>query len=113
MPPVMDSLSAVEPGWFVGEGGWTGRFLVQRGLAAIYLVAFLVAARQFRALLGDRGLLPIRDFLRVVPFRRAPSLFHWHYSDRAFAAVAWSGVVLAAVTVVGLTESPASVGQCG
>jgi hypothetical protein len=104
MPPVMDSLSAVEPGWFVGEGGWTGRFLVQRGLAAIYLVAFLVAARQFRALLGDRGLLPIRDFLRVVPFRRAPSLFHWHYSDRAFAAVAWSGVVLAAVTVVGLTE---------
>lgn len=82
--------------WFVAEGYWLGRWLFQRGLAAVYLVAFLTAARQFRGLLGTRGLLPIPAYLERVSFREAPSLFHWHYSDRFFAVVAWTGVVLAA-----------------
>ena len=35
---------------------WLARLLVQRGLAAIYLVAFVVVLRQFRPLLGEEAL---------------------------------------------------------
>jgi hypothetical protein len=31
------------------------RFLIERGLGVLYLVAFVVAARQFPALCGERG----------------------------------------------------------
>ena len=80
-----------------GSAGWA--FL--RAMAVIYLIAFLVAANQFRPLLGARGILPIPHFVRAVRFRRAPSLFHLHYSDRFFAGVAWTGVVIAALAVSG------------
>lgn len=90
--------------WFTADGYSIGRLVFQRALAAVYLVAFLAAANQFRALLGSDGMLPIPDYVRRVPFRRAPSLFHWRYSDTLFATVAWAGVALAAVTVGGLTD---------
>ena len=90
--------------WFRADDYWLGRLLFVRSLAAVYLVAFLVALNQFRALLGSNGILPIPRYLRRVRFRRAPSLFHWRYSDRLFAATCWLGVVLAAVTLAGLTE---------
>lgn len=90
--------------WFRADEYWVGRLVFQRGLAAVYLVAFLSAANQFRALLGSTGMLPIPDYLRRVSFRRAPSLFHWSYSDALFAAVAWTGVCLAGLTVLGLTD---------
>lgn len=90
--------------WFTADGYWIGRLVFQRALAAVYLVAFLVAVNQFRALLGKDGMLPIPEFVRRVPFRRAPSLFHWRYSDSIFAGVCWAGIVLAAITVVGVTD---------
>ncbi|HKS22771.1 MAG TPA: lipase maturation factor family protein [Thermoanaerobaculia bacterium] len=88
--------------WF--DGLWLVRLLFLRGLAAIYLVAFLSALNQFPALLGERGLLPVRDFLDVVTFRDAPSLFHWRYSDRLLRAVARSGIALAAISLIGVTD---------
>lgn len=90
--------------WFVAEGYSLGRLLFKEGLAAIYLVAFLSAVNQFRPLMGTDGLLPIPRFLLTTSFRRYPSLFHLHYSDRYFAALGWTGVALSAVTVVGLTD---------
>jgi len=39
-----------------------------------------------------------------VPFRRAPSLFHLHYSDRFLTGVAWAGAALAAAALLGLPE---------
>ncbi|MFZ2528376.1 MAG: lipase maturation factor family protein [Rhodococcus sp. (in: high G+C Gram-positive bacteria)] len=90
--------------WFDADGYTWGRMFFTRGLAALYLVAFLVAFNQFRALLGSEGLLPIPDFVRAVPFRRAPSIFHRHYTDRFFAAVAVTGAALAAATVLGFTD---------
>jgi hypothetical protein len=96
--------------WFRADDYWLARLLFERGLAALYLVAFLVALNQFRPLLGSDGILPIPRFVRRVPFRRAPSLFHWHYSDRMLAATAWVGIVLAAVTVAGITaQAPIAV----
>lgn len=87
--------------WLAADGYWLSRLVFQRGLAAVYLVAFLNAANQFRPLLGERGLLPISAFLARTSFRRSPSLFHLHYSDRFFAAVAWVGVVVSAALVIG------------
>jgi hypothetical protein len=90
--------------WFAAPDYWLARVAFQRGLGALYVVAYLAAAWQFRALLGSRGLLPIPRFVDRVPFRRFPSLFHLHYSDRFFAAVAWSGAALAVAMVAGLGD---------
>ena len=90
--------------WFTAEDYTLARLVFQRALGAVYLVAFLVALNQFRALLGDRGLLPIRTHLRRTSFRQAPSIFHLHYSERFFAVVAVTGAVLAAATVLGVTD---------
>jgi hypothetical protein len=76
---------------------WLARWLFERSLAAIYFLAFLVAANQFPALLGQDGLLPAPDFLRAASFRQAPSLFHWRYSDHLLRVVAWTGMALSAL----------------
>src|SRR5438552_2044977 len=81
--------------WFEAPEYWLSRFVFERALGVIYLVAFLVAVNQFRPLLGERGLLPVPRFVRMVRFREAPSLFQLRYSDRLFSVVAWAGVVLA------------------
>lgn len=82
------------------------RWVIQRCLGGVYLIAFLVAANQFRPLAGERGLLPLGPFLERVPFRAAPSLFHWTGpSDRALAVAAWSGVALAAFALTGLSDA--------
>jgi hypothetical protein len=80
------------------------RFLIERGLGLIYLVAFVVAARQFPPLLGEHGLQPAPRFLSFVTFRQAPSLFHLGYSDRWLMVVAWAGAILAAAVVLGLPQ---------
>ncbi|MEU0051883.1 lipase maturation factor family protein [Streptomyces sp. NPDC006184] len=87
--------------WFSAPGYWLSRLVFQRALAAVYLVAFLSAALQFRALLGERGMLPIPRFTARVRFRRAPSLFQLHYSDRFFAACAWAGCAVSAALLAG------------
>jgi lipase maturation factor len=91
--------------WFTAPGYWLSRLVFQRALAAVYVVAFVAAARQFRPLLGERGLLPVPAFLRRVRFGSTPSLFHWHYSDRLFAAVAWAGAALAAAVLAGAADA--------
>jgi len=90
--------------WFSAPDEWLTRLVLQRALALIYLVAFVCAIDQFRPLLGERGLLPVPQYLRRVSFRQAPSLFQWRYSDRIFAAVAWAGAVIAAAALLGLPE---------
>ena len=78
------------------------RLLIERGLGAIYLIGFVVAFVQFPALAGERGLDPAPDFLSVVGFRKAPSIFHLRYSDNLLRAVAAIGALLSAAVVVGL-----------
>lgn len=80
------------------------RLLFSRGLAAIYFVAFLSTFNQFPALLGENGLLPVRDFLRAVRFRDAPSLFHWRYSDALLKAVTSIGMLLSALVIIGIID---------
>jgi len=90
--------------WLRGDEYVVARLLFQRALAGIYLIAFVVTLRQFRPLLGQRGLLPVPQFLAQLDFLDAPSLFHWRYSDRLLVAVAWAGIVLSAVALFGVTD---------
>jgi hypothetical protein len=81
------------------------RLLLQRGLGAIYALAFWNALQQFRPLLGAQGLLPVPDFVARATFWDAPSLFHWRYSDRLATLVCVSGLALSAVVLSGWSEA--------
>jgi lipase maturation factor len=97
--------AALSVDWLQAPDYWLARLVIERGLGVIYGAAFLVAAMQFRPLLGERGLLPVRRLLRQVRFLDAPSVFHIHYSDRALLIVAWTGVALSTAVVVGLVDA--------
>ncbi|MEW2082801.1 lipase maturation factor family protein [Streptomyces sp. NPDC005283] len=90
--------------WFSDSDYWLSRLVFQRALAGVYLVAFLTAALQFRALIGERGMLPVPAYVRGKPLRRAPSIFQLHYSDRFFACCAWAGSLLSAALVAGAAD---------
>lgn len=89
--------------WYFGDV-WLVRLLLQRATAVLYLIGFTVVLQQFKPLLGERGLLPVPDFLKRATFREAPSIFFWRYSDRFLEVVAWTGLVLAAAAALGLSE---------
>lgn len=83
------------------------RFLLERGIAAIYLIAFLVAARQFPALCGERGLDPATDYLRAAPrFLDGPSIFRWiDYSDTRLRVLSWIGMAVSTALLLGLPQA--------
>ncbi|MGY0071361.1 lipase maturation factor family protein [Streptomyces sp. QTS137] len=88
--------------WFTASDYWLSRLVFQRALAGLYLVAFLTAVLQFRALIGERGMLPVPRFVERTPFARAPSLFQARYSDRFFAGCAWTGCAVSAALLAGV-----------
>src|SRR5438309_3695435 len=91
--------------WLDAPDYWLTRFVFERALGGIYLVAFLVAVNQFRPLLGERGLLPAPEFIRAVPFRASPTLFHLiGYSDRRLVVITWAGAALSVVATLGLLD---------
>ncbi|MGW7817611.1 lipase maturation factor family protein [Streptomyces puniciscabiei] len=90
--------------WFTDPDYWLSRMFLQRGLAVLYCVAFVSSALQFRGLIGERGLLPVPRFTAQVPFRRAPSIFQLHYSDRFFAGAAWTGAAASAAVAAGAPD---------
>lgn len=118
--------------WFDARDADLAREVLQRGIAVLFLVAFLSTLNQFRPLLGERGLLPVPELLAAVEaaehrarerearagmtvgaLRRrtrrrgylGPTLFRrWGYSDRKLVTVCSAGIVLAASAVVGLPQ---------
>jgi len=83
---------------------WYTRWLFERALAAIYLVAFLAAAMQFVPLLGEHGLEPIGRWVQRVPFRASPSVFYLFPRDAAFRAGAWLGAALAMFVLTAIPQ---------
>jgi len=88
------------------------REVLQRGIAALYIVALLSTLNQFPALLGDRGLLPATRLLDWAhSSKRAsrmlrPSLFRWAgYTDARLRALCIGGIVIAVALVLGLPQS--------
>ena len=91
--------------WLQAPDYWLGRWLFERFLAAIYLVAFVCAADQFPALLGEHGLLPAPRLLAVARFRELPSVFHLRYSDNLLRTTSGLGVLLSLALIAGLPQS--------
>jgi hypothetical protein len=87
-----------------GASYWYSRFVFERSLGVIYLVAFLTAANQFIPLLGERGLLPFTRFISWVPFRSSPSLFYFVSRDWEIKAAAWLGVAIAVLVILNLPQ---------
>ncbi|OBF02890.1 hypothetical protein A5730_23170 [Mycobacterium sp. ACS4054] len=92
-------------GWFSAPEYWLGTEVLERGVAVVYLLAFVAAAAQFRALIGEEGMQPIPRFLAGQSFWRTPSLFHLRYSDRLFSTVSWFGAALSAAIVAGAADA--------
>ena len=90
--------------WFDAHDYEIARQVVQRGVGALAFVAFLSTLNQFRPLLGEHGLLPVPELLRLAPRLRGPSVFRWGYTDRRLVALAVAGMVLAASVVAGLPQ---------
>lgn len=61
-------------------------------------------AFQFRGLIGEHGLLPVRLFLARVEFWRSPSLFFLNASDSFIGTVVWLGVGLSVLAITGISE---------
>lgn len=94
----------MSPGAYFG-GVWEARLVLQRGMAAIYFVAFVSVVRQWKPLLGERGLTPVPEFLAHATFRDSPSLFHWRYTDALAMAAGWTGLVISVLAMAGVTEA--------
>jgi len=90
--------------WLTASDSDVARLVVQRGLGAIYLIAFWGVLRQFRPLLGEDGLLPVPGYLAGQDFWQVPTVFQLGYTDRRLVALAWGGIAGAAAIVLGLPE---------
>lgn len=77
------------------------RMIFERSLGVLYFVAFLSAFNQFKALLGEKGLLPVPDYLKYVTFKMSPGLFHWKYSDKLLRLVCLVGMILSLLIAAG------------
>lgn len=99
----MDGFAAVDFGF--------AREVLQRGIAALYVVALVSSLNQFRALCGERGLLPAPELLDWAGTSKArkrmlrPTLFtRIRYTDRRLAAVCWAGILVAVALIAGIPQ---------
>jgi hypothetical protein len=99
----MDGFAAVDFGF--------AREVLQRGIAALYLVAFVSTLNQFRPLLGEHGLLPAPGLLEWVGESKArrrmlhPTLFlRIRYTDRRLVILCIAGILVAALLVAGVPQ---------
>ncbi len=81
---------------------WLSQFVFTRALGLVYLIAFLCALNQAKALVGEHGLLPMTSWIHRVPFRNTPSLFFWLPQDLALDATAWVGIVISSLAMTGI-----------
>ncbi|MDN6676288.1 lipase maturation factor family protein, partial [Corynebacterium variabile] len=90
------------------------REVLQRGIAALYLIGFLSTLLQFRPLAGEHGLLPAPAFLdRMRRLRERsgkkvlrPTVFSLvRYTDRRPVALCTAGCVLAVILIAGLPQA--------
>src|SRR5215468_7138181 len=87
-----------------GNRYWLTRLVLQRGLALVYLIAFIAVIHQFKPLLGEHGLLAVARFVKQVDFAQSPSFFFWFPKDFAFNVFGWIGIGLSLLALFGLSE---------
>ncbi len=94
--PLMDKINS--------SSHWLTRFFFQKTFGFIYFIAFLSTAQQFRGLIGEHGLLPMRLYLKHIQFWDSPSLFWFNASDFFVSLIVWFGVGLSLLAVSGISE---------
>lgn len=83
-----------------------------RALGVIYLIAFASLRVQVLGLIGSRGILPAKEFLRAREgegrrrFLMWPTLFWLSSGDRALTGACSAGMVLALLLVLGIAPVP-------
>src|SRR5215469_12872509 len=96
----MNAGSFLEKLFGAGNSYWLTRFVILRLLGFVYAVAFLIAAQQLIALVGEHGLTPASHFLdnvqtqlgsRTAGMVRVPTLFWLGISDSALSIFSWIG----------------------
>lgn len=80
------------------------RLIFQKALAFVYLIGFLIVLHQFKPLLGEKGLLPVPQFIKLVPFSSSPSIFYFFPKDWAFTLFGLIGVGLSLFALIGFSE---------
>ncbi|MCZ6714313.1 MAG: lipase maturation factor family protein [Deltaproteobacteria bacterium] len=82
-------------------------------LGAIYAVAFASLAVQILGLVGERGILPVADYLEGVErvaggqaVRLLPTLLWLSASDAALQLLSWSGFALSLLLMAGIAPVP-------
>jgi len=83
-------------------------FILLRFLGFVYFFAFLSLAIQVIPLLGENGLLPAKNFLSTFRFEtkpeafwNLPSIFWFYLSDNFMLILAWLGVILSLILLIG------------
>lgn len=80
------------------------KIILQRGLAFIYLMGFVIAFNQYLGLVGSNGILPLKNFIPFIRFKDAPSLFFLNYSDRFLKSMSLLGILLSLFALSGCSE---------
>jgi len=85
------------------------RRLFLRLLALVYLVAFASLATQMTGLVGERGILPVSEFLDRAratygseAYRYFPTLLWFSPTDTLLTLICWSGVALSVLLLIGV-----------
>ena len=94
---------------------WLTRFVFLRILGIVYIFGFLSLAHQVVPLVGSNGLLPADNYLDAIgsrfdlkldAFMEFPTIFWFHLSDTFLSILAWAGVLLSLVVVMGFANVP-------
>lgn len=87
------------------------RFVVVRGVALIYLIAFLSLFLQVDGLFGKNGILPISQFMEAVSgryqFGELPTVFWISSSDSFLKGACVGGMLSSLVAAAGILTGPA------
>ena len=93
------------------------RSLFLRGLAGIYLMAFLSLPPQILGLMGKKGIAPACDYLGAVhsaygsaAYSLVPTLAWFSCSDGSLLVMSWVGVVLSLLLLIGIVPMVGAVG---
>lgn len=91
--------------YFSDHGYWLTRMCFQRALALIYVIGFVNILNQWSALLGSHGLTPANEIARSRGFFENPTIFYFNASDCLFTTMAWAGLILSIIALLGLSEN--------
>jgi len=95
------------------------RFIFLRGMALIYLIAFVSLWGQIEGLVGSRGIVPAHSLIETLKvtaanhhvgldrYRLVPTLAWWNASDGALSWQCGAGVGLSLLLLFGIAPAPA------